>query len=119
MFQTLGLPVRQVPSLSPAHGCSRTLSPVGAGSLLSRVPPGPALAQYNARQLSRVYPGGLKMDSSNYDPQEMWNAGCQLGETPQGTSRDLGRPPQGGVTHPIPLSPQWPSTSRHRVTRWT
>ncbi|XP_071654324.1 1-phosphatidylinositol 4,5-bisphosphate phosphodiesterase delta-3 isoform X2 [Patagioenas fasciata] len=39
---------------------------------------GPALAQYNARQLSRVYPGGLKMDSSNYDPQEMWNAGCQL-----------------------------------------
>ncbi|XP_061873101.1 1-phosphatidylinositol 4,5-bisphosphate phosphodiesterase delta-3-like isoform X2 [Colius striatus] len=42
------------------------------------VPPGPALVQYNARQLSRVYPLGLKMNSANYNPQEMWNAGCQL-----------------------------------------
>ncbi|NXL95890.1 PLCD3 phosphodiesterase, partial [Alectura lathami] len=39
---------------------------------------GPAFARYNARQLSRVYPLGLKMNSSNYNPQEMWNAGCQL-----------------------------------------
>ncbi|XP_071433764.1 1-phosphatidylinositol 4,5-bisphosphate phosphodiesterase delta-3 isoform X3 [Pithys albifrons albifrons] len=39
---------------------------------------GPALARYNARQLSRVYPLGLKMNSANYNPQEMWNAGCQL-----------------------------------------
>ncbi|XP_074892270.1 1-phosphatidylinositol 4,5-bisphosphate phosphodiesterase delta-3 [Buteo buteo] len=39
---------------------------------------GPALVQYNAQQLSRVYPLGLKMNSSNYNPQEMWNAGCQL-----------------------------------------
>ncbi|XP_068023255.1 1-phosphatidylinositol 4,5-bisphosphate phosphodiesterase delta-3 isoform X1 [Melanerpes formicivorus] len=39
---------------------------------------GPALVRYNAQQLSRVYPLGLKMNSSNYNPQEMWNAGCQL-----------------------------------------
>ncbi|XP_066422747.1 1-phosphatidylinositol 4,5-bisphosphate phosphodiesterase delta-3 [Molothrus aeneus] len=39
---------------------------------------GPALVRYNARQLSRVYPLGLKMNSANYNPQEMWNAGCQL-----------------------------------------
>ncbi|NWH56531.1 PLCD3 phosphodiesterase, partial [Geococcyx californianus] len=39
---------------------------------------GPALVQYHSRQLSRVYPLGLKMNSSNYNPQEMWNAGCQL-----------------------------------------
>ncbi|XP_040392307.1 1-phosphatidylinositol 4,5-bisphosphate phosphodiesterase delta-3 isoform X3 [Cygnus olor] len=39
---------------------------------------GPAFVRYNARQLSRVYPLGLKMNSSNYNPQEMWNAGCQL-----------------------------------------
>ncbi|XP_040473220.1 1-phosphatidylinositol 4,5-bisphosphate phosphodiesterase delta-3 [Falco naumanni] len=39
---------------------------------------GPALIRYNTRQLSRVYPLGLKMNSSNYNPQEMWNAGCQL-----------------------------------------
>ncbi|XP_037266911.1 1-phosphatidylinositol 4,5-bisphosphate phosphodiesterase delta-3 [Falco rusticolus] len=39
---------------------------------------GPALIRYNTRQLSRIYPLGLKMNSSNYNPQEMWNAGCQL-----------------------------------------
>ncbi|XP_041434535.1 1-phosphatidylinositol 4,5-bisphosphate phosphodiesterase delta-3 isoform X2 [Xenopus laevis] len=36
------------------------------------------LVRYNARQLSRVYPDGLRANSSNYSPQEMWNAGCQL-----------------------------------------
>uniref|UniRef100_A0A8B9S8G4 Phosphoinositide phospholipase C n=1 Tax=Apteryx owenii TaxID=8824 RepID=A0A8B9S8G4_APTOW len=39
---------------------------------------GKAFVRYNAQQLSRVYPLGLKMNSSNYNPQEMWNAGCQL-----------------------------------------
>ncbi|EGD81646.1 hypothetical protein PTSG_02362 [Salpingoeca rosetta] len=32
----------------------------------------------NIRQLARVYPSGFRIDSSNYPPQEMWNAGCQL-----------------------------------------
>eukprot|EP00079_Xenopus_tropicalis_P010573 XP_002935564.2 PREDICTED: 1-phosphatidylinositol 4,5-bisphosphate phosphodiesterase delta-3 [Xenopus tropicalis] len=36
------------------------------------------LVRYNARQLSRIYPDGLRANSSNYCPQEMWNAGCQL-----------------------------------------
>lgn len=36
--------------------------------------------QYNKRQLSRIYPAGKRIDSSNYDPVEMWNAGCQIGE---------------------------------------
>lgn len=35
---------------------------------------------HNAWQLSRVYPSGLRTDSSNYNPQEFWNAGCQMGE---------------------------------------
>ncbi|CAM4716461.1 unnamed protein product [Caretta caretta] len=39
---------------------------------------GNGLVRYNTRQLSRIYPLGLKMNSSNYNPQEMWNAGCQL-----------------------------------------
>ncbi|XP_065603786.1 1-phosphatidylinositol 4,5-bisphosphate phosphodiesterase delta-3 isoform X2 [Cyrtonyx montezumae] len=39
---------------------------------------GPAFVHYTARQLSRVYPTGLRLTSSNYNPQEMWNAGCQL-----------------------------------------
>ncbi|KAG1700087.1 1-phosphatidylinositol 4,5-bisphosphate phosphodiesterase classes I and II [Nymphon striatum] len=33
---------------------------------------------YNKRQLSRVYPRGTRVDSSNYMPQVFWNAGCQL-----------------------------------------
>ncbi|XP_045436396.1 1-phosphatidylinositol 4,5-bisphosphate phosphodiesterase delta-4 isoform X5 [Pipistrellus kuhlii] len=33
---------------------------------------------HNAWQLSRVYPSGLRTDSSNYNPQEFWNAGCQM-----------------------------------------
>ncbi|XP_026539412.1 1-phosphatidylinositol 4,5-bisphosphate phosphodiesterase delta-3 isoform X2 [Notechis scutatus] len=34
--------------------------------------------RYNTRHLSRIYPLGLKMNSSNYNPQEMWNVGCQI-----------------------------------------
>ena len=33
---------------------------------------------YNKRQLSRVYPKGTRVDSSNFMPQMFWNAGCQL-----------------------------------------
>ncbi|XP_053309606.1 1-phosphatidylinositol 4,5-bisphosphate phosphodiesterase delta-3 [Spea bombifrons] len=39
---------------------------------------GNTLVRYNTRQLSRIYPDGLRTNSSNYSPQEMWNAGCQL-----------------------------------------
>ncbi|CAL8271241.1 unnamed protein product, partial [Arctogadus glacialis] len=34
--------------------------------------------QYNRRQLSRVYPRGQRLDSSNYDPLAMWLCGSQL-----------------------------------------
>ncbi|KAF0045671.1 hypothetical protein F2P81_002200 [Scophthalmus maximus] len=33
---------------------------------------------HNSRQLTRVYPSGFRTDSSNFGPQEMWNAGCQI-----------------------------------------
>uniref|UniRef100_A0A8C3TDM5 1-phosphatidylinositol 4,5-bisphosphate phosphodiesterase delta-4 n=1 Tax=Chelydra serpentina TaxID=8475 RepID=A0A8C3TDM5_CHESE len=48
------------------------------GSHHLRLPPGNAFARHNAGQLTRIYPSGLRTDSSNYDPQEMWNVGCQL-----------------------------------------
>ena len=28
--------------------------------------------------LSRVYPGGQRIDSSNYNPVPFWNVGCQM-----------------------------------------
>ncbi|XP_068085733.1 1-phosphatidylinositol 4,5-bisphosphate phosphodiesterase isoform X2 [Anabrus simplex] len=33
---------------------------------------------YNKRQMSRIYPKGARVDSSNYLPQIFWNAGCQM-----------------------------------------
>ncbi|MBN3271645.1 PLD3A phosphodiesterase, partial [Polyodon spathula] len=39
---------------------------------------GNMFVRHNARQLSRIYPSGLRAHSSNYSPQEMWNAGCQI-----------------------------------------
>ncbi|XP_041806200.1 1-phosphatidylinositol 4,5-bisphosphate phosphodiesterase delta-4 [Chelmon rostratus] len=39
---------------------------------------GTDFVHYNTRQLSRIYPSGLRTDSSNYNPREMWNVGCQI-----------------------------------------
>ncbi|XP_062418952.1 LOW QUALITY PROTEIN: 1-phosphatidylinositol 4,5-bisphosphate phosphodiesterase eta-2 [Pungitius pungitius] len=34
--------------------------------------------QFNQRQLSRIYPSSYRVDSSNFNPQPFWSAGCQL-----------------------------------------
>lgn len=34
--------------------------------------------RHNTRQLSRIYPHGLRVDSSNYEPHRYWDAGNQL-----------------------------------------
>uniref|UniRef100_A0A3B3QWH6 1-phosphatidylinositol 4,5-bisphosphate phosphodiesterase n=1 Tax=Paramormyrops kingsleyae TaxID=1676925 RepID=A0A3B3QWH6_9TELE len=34
--------------------------------------------EYNKKQLSRIYPKGTRVDSSNYMPQIFWNMGCQM-----------------------------------------
>ncbi|XP_076119821.1 1-phosphatidylinositol 4,5-bisphosphate phosphodiesterase delta-4 [Alosa pseudoharengus] len=39
---------------------------------------GTEFVQHNSRQLTRVYPSGMRTDSSNYSPQDMWNVGCQI-----------------------------------------
>uniref|UniRef100_A0A671WK22 1-phosphatidylinositol 4,5-bisphosphate phosphodiesterase gamma n=1 Tax=Sparus aurata TaxID=8175 RepID=A0A671WK22_SPAAU len=39
---------------------------------------GKRFLQYNRLQLSRVYPRGQRLDSSNYDPLPMWLCGSQL-----------------------------------------
>ncbi|MEQ2313863.1 1-phosphatidylinositol 4,5-bisphosphate phosphodiesterase delta-4 [Ameca splendens] len=41
---------------------------------------GAEFVRHNSRQLTRVYPTGFRTDSSNFNPQEMWNAGCQIGD---------------------------------------
>ncbi|XP_047432267.1 1-phosphatidylinositol 4,5-bisphosphate phosphodiesterase delta-4 [Mugil cephalus] len=39
---------------------------------------GAEFVHHNSRQLTRVYPTGFRTDSSNFNPQEMWNTGCQI-----------------------------------------
>ncbi|KAM9859333.1 1-phosphatidylinositol 4,5-bisphosphate phosphodiesterase eta-2 [Aulostomus maculatus] len=37
-----------------------------------------ALVRFNQRQLIRVYPSNYRVDSSNFNPQPYWNAGCHM-----------------------------------------
>ncbi|XP_075906623.1 1-phosphatidylinositol 4,5-bisphosphate phosphodiesterase delta-1a isoform X1 [Nelusetta ayraudi] len=39
---------------------------------------GTAYIHHNMDKLSRIYPGGFRTDSSNYNPVPMWNVGCQI-----------------------------------------
>lgn len=66
---------------------------------------------YNKRQMSRVYPKGTRMDSSNYMPQMFWNAGCQmvaLNFQTMGKGTSKIRDPSSWPCTPRPL-PQNPS----------
>lgn len=36
------------------------------------------LHRYNLKQFTRVYPNGMRVDSSNFDPIKFWNMGIQL-----------------------------------------
>lgn len=64
-------------------------------------------SSYNKRQMSRIYPKGTRMDSSNYMPQMFWNAGCQMvalnfqtmGEGTPGPLRPF---PCPSHLHPVP-----------------
>ncbi|NXY35187.1 PLCB2 phosphodiesterase, partial [Pomatorhinus ruficollis] len=47
-----------------------------ACDLLSKFPV--QFVEYNKWQMSRIYPKGTRMDSSNYQPQMFWNVGCQM-----------------------------------------
>jgi len=34
---------------------------------------------HNKRFISRIYPDGLRVTSSNLNPHQFWNVGCQMG----------------------------------------
>ncbi|XP_068201247.1 inactive phospholipase C-like protein 1 isoform X1 [Palaemon carinicauda] len=36
------------------------------------------LVNHNKKFLTRVYPNSSRVDSSNYNPQDFWNSGCQM-----------------------------------------
>lgn len=37
-----------------------------------------ALRRYTSRHLVRTYPASFRVDSSNFDPQDSWESGCQM-----------------------------------------
>lgn len=55
---------------------------------------GNEFVRHNAWQLTRIYPSGMRTDSSNYSPQEMWNVGCQIGMAGVQQGCGLGRCPE-------------------------
>uniref|UniRef100_A0A2I3H0C6 Phosphoinositide phospholipase C n=1 Tax=Nomascus leucogenys TaxID=61853 RepID=A0A2I3H0C6_NOMLE len=65
--------------------------------------------RFNQHQLSRIYPSSYRVDSSNYNPQPFWNAGCQMGglgacaRVRRSDAQGSGGPPRGlaeGVFNP-------------------
>lgn len=57
--------------------------------------------------MSRIYPKGTRMDSSNYMPQMFWNAGCQMvalnfQTMGEGIPRPLRTLPCPSYHHPMP-----------------
>lgn len=59
--------------------------------------------RFNQHQLSRIYPSSYRVDSSNYNPQPFWNAGCQMGGFPGAV-----RLPAGMMRRARPSAPQRP-----------
>ena len=41
---------------------------------------GAEFVDYNKRIMTRIYPGGARTGSSNFDPVQFWTAGCQCGK---------------------------------------
>lgn len=44
---------------------------------------------YNKRQLSRIYPAGSRTSSSNFDPVDFWNVGCQIGKKKKNEDKSI------------------------------
>lgn len=71
---------RNNPPIPPSenHGEMCSLSESCAAKLAHTCPE--ELVNHNKNFLTRVYPNSSRVDSSNYNPQDFWNSGCQLGE---------------------------------------
>ncbi|XP_038671803.1 1-phosphatidylinositol 4,5-bisphosphate phosphodiesterase eta-1 isoform X2 [Scyliorhinus canicula] len=53
-----------------------SLSETQANQLLHQKPE--YFNRFNQKQLTRIYPSAYRIDSSNFNPQEYWNVGCQM-----------------------------------------
>lgn len=69
-----------LPEIGTDRACHKDMSsfPETKAEKFTTRSKGKRFLQYNRRQLSRVYPRGQRLDSSNYDPLPMWLCGSQL-----------------------------------------
>ncbi|XP_025026521.1 1-phosphatidylinositol 4,5-bisphosphate phosphodiesterase delta-4, partial [Python bivittatus] len=74
---------KSVPFCSFQHSCSHyksyemsSFTESKARKLIREA--GNDFVRHNTWQLTRIFPSGLRTDSSNFNPQAMWNVGCQL-----------------------------------------
>ena len=64
-------------SLSPSH--MHSLNEAAISKILSKTPSNAQLwVEYNRRHITRIYPSGSRVDSSNYSPLLPWTLGCQM-----------------------------------------
>lgn len=64
-------------SLSPSH--MHSMNETAIGKILSKSPLNADLwVEYNQHHLTRIYPAGSRVDSSNYNPLLPWTLGCQM-----------------------------------------
>lgn len=87
-----------LPEIGTERACYRDMSSfpeTKAEKYVNKIK-GKKFLQYNRLQLSRIYPKGQRLDSSNYDPLPMWICGSQLValnfQTPGEGGRLLGCP---------------------------
>ncbi len=73
-------PLLSLTEIGTERACFRDMSSfpeTKAEKYVNRIK-GKKFLQYNRLQLSRIYPRGQRLDSSNYDPLPMWLCGSQL-----------------------------------------
>ena len=56
-----------------------SMTEVRIGNMTGRNQHDQRLLGYHNKQITRVYPKGTRLDSSNYDPVPFWNFGVQVG----------------------------------------
>lgn len=66
-------------SLSAQHdGCTSSSLSESQLARMVKQEGADAMRSYASSHLVRVYPAGFRVDSSNYNPQDAWEAGCQI-----------------------------------------
>ena len=68
---------RQGASSNP-NNAANSNNPYGGGPALTATSQRDEWVVYNQTHMSRTYPGGSRVDSSNYNPISAWALGCQM-----------------------------------------